>query len=425
MSTLKEYKQIIVGVMLIAAVCLVGFYNWPRENYSVKIVMTSAQNLAVGGKVWINGFDSGWVENIEVRDGKAIVTAGISDDHAPLRQGTRARVQWYAALGERVLTIDPGPASNPAVPDGGLLDSESEQVEVDQILAALDQPTRQKLNGLIDSLHNTTAGKERDVQSLVRSAGPTVQATGQIFAAIGKDGPAVRALVEQLDRMIGVAARQQQDIKGTVNGLEQFSGQLATKQEQLSEALHELPGTLRAANDTLAQIPPSVDPADAMLRDLRGATDKLPGVADDLAPFLRDLRPAVADLRPTVESARDLLERTPALLDSSHVALPKAGRFVHDYQPAISFLRPYTPELVGWIQSWGKNFGVYDSQGHAWSAILGEVSPQVIDEQPVAIPPVKPLGEPKPGEVVGQPWDDPAQRTDRKIGEDAAGGSIR
>jgi phospholipid/cholesterol/gamma-HCH transport system substrate-binding protein len=383
------------------------FLSWPRESYSVRVVMTSAENLAVGGKVWINGFDSGWVEGIEAKDGKAIVTAGIAPDQAPLHAGTTGRIQWYAALGERILTLYPGPASNPEIPNGGLIDAPSDQVEVDQVLAALDAPTRERLSGLIHSVHDTTAGKEQDIAATLRAAGPTVQSAGQIFDAIGRDGPAIHEFVQQLQQMIAVTARQQGDISGTVQSLNSFAGSVATQQQQLSDTLHELPATLRTTNDTLQAVPPAADSATDMLRDLRGATRRLPGISDDLAPVVRDLRPTVRELGPTLRALSDFLDYSPRLLDDTHTVLPEARRFVKGYDPAISFLRPYTPELVGWIQNWGKDFAAYDSQGHMWAAIVGEATTQAIDETPTALPPTKSLGKPKPGDVVNQPWNDP------------------
>jgi phospholipid/cholesterol/gamma-HCH transport system substrate-binding protein len=407
MGALRENRQLIFGTIAVVLIALGVYMSWPREDYSVKVVMDSAENLAVGGKVWIDGFDSGWVEDIEAKDGKAIVTAGIDPRNAPLHAGTTARIQWYAALGERILTLYPGPASNPELPNGGLLKAQSDQVEVDQVLAALDSPTRQKLDGLIDSLHATTAGKEPDVAATLRAAGPTVQAAGAIFDAVGRDGPAVHQLVQQLQQMIQVTARQQGDVAGTVSGLDRFAGAVATQQSQLSDTLHELPSTLHTANDTLKDIPPAADSASDMLHDLHGATRQLPGIADDLAPFVHDLRPTLRDLGPTLRSASDFLDTSPRLLDGTHTVLPEARDFVKGYQPAISFLRPYTPELMGWIQNWGKNFAAYDSQGHLWSALVGEGSPQAIDETPTTIPPAQQIGEPKPGAVVNQPWSDP------------------
>jgi phospholipid/cholesterol/gamma-HCH transport system substrate-binding protein len=418
MQVLKNFRSTMIGVVILIVTIVVTYLNLPREDYTVKFSMVSAEGLAAGGRVWINGFDAGWVEKIETRDGKAIVTAGIAPEHAPLHSGTKVRVQWYAALGERILVVYPGPASNPEIPSGGLFQADSEQVELDQVLAALDEPTRNKLNGLIDSLHTTTAGREPDLQATLQTAGPTVQAVGAIFEAVGRDGPAIRSLIDQLQQMIQVTAVQQNDIRGTVTGLNQFAGNVATTQQQLSDTFKELPPTLRQANDTLGDVKPAVTETDKLLKDLKGATHQLPDVADDLNGALHDLRPAIRDLNPTLRDASDLLRLTPNLLDGTHEALPKAKDFVKGYGPAINFLRPYTPELMGWIQNWGKNFGQYDSQSHLWNAILGEASPEAVNEQPTTVPPVQQVGTPRPGAVVGQPWNDPNQ-------SDATGGPVR
>jgi phospholipid/cholesterol/gamma-HCH transport system substrate-binding protein len=406
-----------VGIVVTAAVL---YFNWPSESYRVKIVMSSAGNLAVGAPVWINGFDSGSVMGIDTKDGKAVVTAGVSPKHAPLHAGTKARIEWYAALGERILTLTPGPASNPEIPDGGMFEAESFQVEVDQVLAALDQKTRDKLDGLVRTVSATTKGKEKDVQATLNSLGPTVEATGAILEAVGRDGPAIRALVDQLQQMIEVTAKQQGDVRNTVTGLNRFSTQVATSQRQLGEVLQELPPALTETNATLRAIPPAVRPTNELLDDLRPATHRLRPISDDLLPFMKDLRPVIKDLGPSLRSARELLEYSPAFLDGTRQVFPDVTTFFKEYQPAVSFIRPYIPELTGFLQNWGKNFGAYDSQGHLWAATVGEVGPQPLNEAPVRLPPLEATGRPKPGETVGKPWTDPDMPK-----EDANGNPIR
>lgn len=419
MTESKLLKPIVWAVALVVTFGVL-YLNWPSESYRVKIVMSHAGNLAVGAPVWINGFDAGSVMGIDTKDGKAVVTAGVAPKHVPLHAGTKARIEWYAALGERILTLTPGPTSNPEIPNGGMFEAETFQVEVDQVLAALDQKTRDKVDSLVRSVSTTTKGKEKDVQATLQSLGPTVEATGAILEAVGRDGPAIRALVDQLQQMIEVTANQQGDVRNTVTGLNRFSTQVATTQRQLGEVLQELPPALTETNATLRAIPPAVGPTNKMLEELRPATHRLRPISDDLEPFLKDLKPVVKDLGPSLESARDLLEYSPAFLDGTHQVFPDVTTFFREYQPAVSFLRPYIPELTGFLQNWGKNFGSFDSQGHLWAATLGEIGPQAFDEAPVRLPPLEATGRPKPGETAGKPWNDP----DRPK-EDANGNPIR
>lgn len=406
-----------VAGLLVLVASYTAYFSWPREDYTAKIVMSSAANLATGANVWIKGFEVGSVMDIEVQDGKAVVTAGIKPEHAPLHEGTTARVQWYAALGERILTLTPGPAENAEIPDGGLIEAESVQVEVDQVLAALDQPTRENLNSFITRLESTTTGHEKDVQATLASAGPTVDALGGVLEAVGRDGPAIKSLVTQLQEMIQVAAQRQGEVAGVIDNLGEFSGNVAAKQGQLTESLDRLPGTLETANTTLEKVPAAVDSTNGLLEDLEPATAQLPSVAQNLSPLLKDLRPAIGELRPALVATNELLGRTPALMDSAHAVVPGVDDLLVGYQPAVSFLRPYTPEGVGWLQNWGKNFGAYDSQGHLWAAILGQAGPEAFNEHVVTPPPIDTVPEPKPGSNVGQPWDDPTL--------DATGSPIR
>ncbi len=52
-------------------------------------------------------------------------------------------------LGERYVNLVPGPNTNAALPDGAMFEAQSQQVEADQVLAALDVPTRARLSSMI------------------------------------------------------------------------------------------------------------------------------------------------------------------------------------------------------------------------------------------------------------------------------------
>src|SRR3546814_7533092 len=65
-----------------------------------------------------------------VRDGKAVVTAEIQDDKAPLPAGTRGRIRWESVLGARTLEVLPGKKGNADLPSGSLLTGNVESAEL-------------------------------------------------------------------------------------------------------------------------------------------------------------------------------------------------------------------------------------------------------------------------------------------------------
>ncbi|SBW22841.1 mammalian cell entry domain-containing protein [Candidatus Protofrankia californiensis] len=391
--------------MALVVAALGAYVLMDSDSYEVKLVMPSAAQLADGSPVWVNGAKAGSVQSLEVKDGKALVTVSLTGDYAPLHDGTTSRVEWNSALGERMLTLYPGPGENATIPKNGLVKGQSLQIEVDQVLAALDQPTRDKLTSLLKELNQTVDGREPDLAATLKSAGSSVQALGEVLQAVGRDGPAIRSLVTQLQQMVSVGADHRRDIAAVVGDLTSLTGAVAGQQQQLSDSLQELPSTLQTAKGTLDRVPAAGEPTIALLQDLKPATGRLPSIARNLSPVLTELRPAVADLRPTLGSAQALLRETPGLIDVAHGVVPPATQFVRSIQPAVSFLRPYTPEGIGMLHNWGQAFAPYDGEGHVWAGLLAPGT-NMIDESLVQPPGSRRDPEPYPGQPVGQPWVD-------------------
>jgi phospholipid/cholesterol/gamma-HCH transport system substrate-binding protein len=305
-------RRILLTLVAVALVVGVGIEKTGGGGgYHVKLVMPSAAMLSHRTPVWINGQRAGEIDKLEVKNGKAVATLSLDDHWGPLHTGTSSRVDWVSAVGERVLTLYPGKKSNPEIPDGGMFDGPSRQVEVDQVLATLDAPTRAKLASLIGQLDQTTQGHETELNDAITSASGTVSGLGSVLIAVGDDGPAIRTLVTQLRQMTDQASARRAKLSATVQDLTSISSAVAGQQAQISATLRELPSALAAARTTLGKVPAASDATVGLLHDLRPATDKLPGVSADLAPTLVDLRPTVAQLRPLLSAASELLGKTP------------------------------------------------------------------------------------------------------------------
>ncbi|MCW2616262.1 MAG: hypothetical protein JWN08_3256 [Frankiales bacterium] len=390
-----------------AASNLAGGYD-----YELTIVMPSAPNLVKGGKVEVDGADAGRVSALEVRDGQALVTVGIRDDFAPLPSGTTARIEWKALLGERTLVIEPGPASNPDLPHRGRVEGSRQRVELDQVLAALDPATRTRLQSFTARLATTLDGSESDVNDTLGTAAPVVEALGQIATAVGQDGAALQSLVTRLRDVTDATTARRDDVRSAVADLTSLSERTARERESLGKTLEALPGTLQQATATLDRVPSTVDAAEPLLRDAAPLAAELKAAAADLRPLLQDLRPALQDLRPALSQFSTVLRDTPGLLDGAAAVLPGLTQAAQGSLPAVDFLRPYTPELAGWLANWGSSTANYDVYGN-YARIYAQAGPSSLNESPALLgPAVGDLGlvrsnpRRQPGELEGQPWTD-------------------
>jgi len=395
-------------LLAVITVVLVGVRVVTRTDpYELTFVMPTADNTFVGANVTIDGEKVGEVTDIGVRDGSALVTVQVDEDHAPLHAGTTVRIDWESLIGARVVELIPGKVGAPALESGRLIvGSAVEAVELDNVLATLDSRTRAKLQVLIAQLNRTVEGRgAEDVNELIGSTAPLTDGAAKVVKAVAKDGPAIRELVDQLHALAGAVAGRDRRLSSSVVGLNQVTGVVADRQSELSRALAELPTTLDNANATLAAVPGPVDKTGDLLAELRPATKSLPHVSAQLSPVMRDLRPAVAELRPTLTWLSELLQYTPGLLSVADQTVPGATTAVTSLRPMVSFLRPYTPELTGWLANWTSIFGSQAAAGNYARALI-TVGASSFNNNPGAFVPGQSVDPtPGPGSIVDQPWD--------------------
>jgi phospholipid/cholesterol/gamma-HCH transport system substrate-binding protein len=393
---------VLVAALVVAAAAMLVH----DDDYELQVLAPSADGTFVGARAQINGLEVGHVTEIGVMGDQARITVSVDDEHAPLHAGTDARIRWNSVLGRRTVELLPGSTKNAVLPSGKLITSTVERVEIDDILAALDTPTRERVRALVGQLEATLGENEGNLQATLTSAGPFVEALGNVLEGVGQDGPAIRSLVQRLHEMTQTLASRDVELAGTVRNLSALVAAVSREQEQLKAALDEVPATVQAGTDLFARVPAAVDATMPLLEDLKPAIHQLPGVAANLEPVLADLRPTIAELRPTLTAAQSLLRYSPDLLDSAHRTVPEVETALAAAQPALEFLRPYTPETIGFISNWTSLFSAKNRSGHFGRALIIE-SATTITDTPLGLPPgfiQDPT--PAPGSLVGQAWTD-------------------
>ncbi|MEU4377234.1 MlaD family protein [Pseudonocardia alni] len=402
---MRRYAALLIAVIALA--CTGAYTAVAAGSYTLTVVAPTATNLVVGTPVMMKGFNAGTIDAVAVEDGRATIDISLDGDFAPLHEGAKAEVVWKALLGERLLQISDGPTSNAEIPSGGRLEGNNPApVELDNVLETLDPATREKVASLVRRLDGTLAGSEGDVNETLRTAGPAVEALGDVLRGLGTDGEAIKQLATQLNQTTTILDARNGDVQQIVSQLGDSSAAMASRRDQLGQVFQELPGTLDRAQTVLGNVPGTVDEAAPLLDDLRPATEKLRPVSANLQPLLADLRPAIADLRPTLDSASELLRFTPGLLDSAAETVPAGNQAFESLTPAIDFLRPYAPELVGWMSNWNSAFANSDANGH-YARIQVQGGLEQLNANPgVPAPGTNRDLQPAPGSSVGQPWTD-------------------
>jgi phospholipid/cholesterol/gamma-HCH transport system substrate-binding protein len=376
------------------------------NDYQVSVVLPNANNIIKGGSVMREGYRAGSVKSIEVVDGKAKLLLDLDDSFGKLHEGVRADVAWKGTIGERLITLTDGPKKNAEIPSGALLtDVASEPVEMAEVLSSLDAPTRKNLNTLIKNINATTSGHEKDMQAALKTSGPAVEQLGAMLGDLGADGEAISQILTQSNRTMGILADRQRTLSQVVADLSGMSENVVTRRKELGQTLETLPEVLEEGQKTFDVVPDAVDETIPLLEDLEPASEQLAETSKNLEPVLQDLRPAVQDLRPALGSLAKLLNETPAMMDAGTATFPDIDKALKGSQPAVDFLRPYTPEIVGWLSNWASQAGNYDSNGHYSRFGILHGAESVIPAVSKGAGVTQNL-EPKPGDPVEQPWED-------------------
>lgn len=376
-------------------------------SYEVRILFPDASNVVEGAPVQIRGAPAGTVSDMYVKDGKAVVVATLKSFYAPLHAGTTADIAYRAILGERLVELTPGPKADPVIPSGSFIVGQ-DRVGLDQVLDALTPTVRAKLVKLVPQLNEMLSGREGQARATLASAAPTVSALGTVLSGIGADSVTLQQLVTDVDTMVTEADGKEQSIVQTISGLTAALQAVAAHQSQLSAAVADLPSTVEQAASTLGQLPATANVVDPLLAQLQPAVAQLPTVAGELRPVLQSLDPVAAELMPVLSGLNDVLRVAPPLLAGVQAVSPGLSQAVNALEPAVSFLRPYTPELVGWLENWGSASAAYDSNGN-YARIWVDVGPENVNALPATVPPLTTVDPYRPpGELAGQPWTDAA-----------------
>lgn len=371
---------ILAAVIVLAVVALVALLTGGEPSHQYKLVLQNSSQLVNGGTVRIGGTQVGTVTSIDLDDrDQALIGFSVSGDFAPLRGGATAvvRSQGTAGVASRYVDLRPGSGLEPALKDDATIPVEqtTSEVEIDQLFATIDGRTRQGLQKTISGFSQWYAGREDEGgQSAARLPG-ALRTFRQVAADVDAQSAQFERLLVTGGRAMGALSQEKDALTGLVGGAARTVDAIGSDTRALNAAIDTTPDLLGQGTSALRDVR-------AALPDLQGLVDASNVPSRRLQPFLRELRPVLnssvpvfRDLRQVVDrpgTGNDLLDGLrdlPAVGRAARTALPGSTAALNTSTPLISFGRPYTPDLMSWIGSFGQSAAGYDANGHYLTAM--------------------------------------------------------
>ena len=290
----KGMPPFAAGLLTLAVLAVVTYFGFTKaipfkHHYTVQAVFPSANGVRNGSPVRVAGVNVGKVTGVShVEDGKqaALVTMRIDKKGLPMHKDATLKIRPRIFLeGNFFVDVSPGSPSAPQLHDGDRLpiNQTSAPVQLDQVLSALQAPTRKDLQALLRELSSGLKGKgARGYNAL----DPLLEARLPRQRDRRRRGRRARSPATSGATSTGPASpprridRNREQLKSLVTDFDTTAGAFAAREQELSAAVGELPRTLQRGDARAGRAEPLVpgrarpDPRGAPGRALVGPGDR-------------------------------------------------------------------------------------------------------------------------------------------------------
>ncbi len=332
----------------------------------LRAVFTAATQLRSGNEVRIAGRTVGSVGPIRLDDDEALVTMNVDSSAWPLHQGTTAQIRFgsAASYASRYIQLQPGPARNAVLASNALLPEADTvtPVEFDQMLSQFTKPTETNIGTTLQDGATLLNGQADAIKEDLNLGSSGLGETAGLMSKLGLDPAALGELMTSGARTFTALDASDSQLQGLVTNAAQTFGVFADNADALKATIQKLPATLTASQGSLAHLDSSLGPLSTLVTDIKPGAH---GLVTD-APLLRGTLDRLVDVAPhaiaTLATGATELPKLTAFLKTADPFLPKLTTALHSLAPMLACVRPYTPEIGGFLENW--QGGPYDQVGH-------------------------------------------------------------
>ena len=342
----KHWRDFVAVLVLFVIACGVGAVILKNQRltlpawvpvlgsdfFEIEAELSNAQAVTPGQgqTAVIAGVDVGQIKKVRLENGKAIVTLSLEDKYeGRIRKDATALLRPKTGLKDMTVEINPGSDGSPALRENDRIPISQTlpDVNLDELLAALDADTRSYLQLLIEG--GGTALDDDNGKNL-----------GQVirrFEPLARD---VRAINGQL-------AKRQSNIRRVIHNFSLLVDEIGSKDDQLAEFVENSNAVFDVFADQEANIRATLRELPGALTDTDSALGKTEVLANALGPALEDLRPGARALGPTLVAVRNFSRTTtPIIRDEIRPFVRAARPVVRELRPALRDLAAASPDLV-------------------------------------------------------------------------------
>jgi phospholipid/cholesterol/gamma-HCH transport system substrate-binding protein len=343
-------STVTIGLIALVVVLVLAFLGFTKDipfthGFELNATFESANNLRPNSPVRIAGVEVGKVKSITGQKGStgAVVTMQIDKNGLPIHEDATARIRPRIFLeGNFFVDLQPGSPGSPTLDSGDTLKitQTSYPVQLDQVLTALQAPSREDLRDILDELNLALNTKPTPQQN--READPSTR--GQTGAEAVNDsyvdgGRALKGTAIVNDALLGT--EPDRDLARLIDGSARTSAALIVHEDQLKDLITNFNRTVAALAGESDNLSRSVALLAPTLASANRALAALNAAFPPTRAWAREILPGVRETAPTIQASFDWIDQTTRLVSPAELQ-----GLASDLRPAVRSLATLTQESL-------------------------------------------------------------------------------
>ncbi len=334
----KHLPDFVAIIVLVVLAAVVGGYilahqriylpGWVpvfgRSYYTLKGEFSTAQAVTPGQgqTVDIAGVAVGEISNVDLVDGRALVTMRVKPKYDEIYPNATMLLRPKTGLKDMIVELDPGSSSSgKPLKSGSTIPVSQTQpdVNLDEILSSLDVDTRNYLQLLLAGAATGLNQQGTDLAQVFRRFDPTA---------------------DDLRKLTQLVAERRTNLRRVVHNFGLITNELGDRDSQLQTFVSSTNEVFRRFADQTDNLQKVLDLAPSTLATTKTALDRTTRFAQQLGPTLKALEPTAVALGPALEATRPFLKQTTPVIQD------QIAPFTTTATPVVKTLRAASSDLA-------------------------------------------------------------------------------
>jgi len=334
-----QLREVIAIVGMVIVGSLVGYLILQEQRlriplleqrpFELKAEFETAQAVVPGQgqTIRVAGVRVGDVEQVELVDGRGVVTFAIDREFLPVYRDATILMRPSTGLKDMFFQLDPGTREAGAYEEEEVVPMANTAPDVNfhDILAALDGETQAYLRLLLVGAGKGLDGRDEQLGKLLGRLGPINRNLGELNKTVAGRREELARFTHNMNVLTTRVGEAEEELVKLVSSSSQYLGEIASQDPDVSRLVRLLPETLVEGREALISMRglasvmgPTFDDLRPFARNLEGfnasnrqfAEIVTPVLDERIRPFVREARERIPDIR---EGATQFAATTPRL----------------------------------------------------------------------------------------------------------------